>query len=75
MATNDLEQLLLQLAKEFPDPVDVFEDGVARRLGLARGPGCDQDTWRQLRVRFIDAAEGSDEENCRERHRRPVSPA
>lgn len=63
--TDDDIDALLELWDEVaPDPVDVFEDELATKLGLERGPGCSKGDWRRQRVRFINAAtEGkSDEE-------------
>jgi hypothetical protein len=51
------EQWAAELAEEFPDPVDVFEDDLARRLGLRRHPAMPLDQWRRLRVHFINAAD------------------
>jgi hypothetical protein len=51
----ELEALLARLEALFPDPVDVFEDRLAARLGLLRGPGVSDARWRTLRVSFIDA--------------------
>jgi hypothetical protein len=52
-----VDELCAELAVLYPDPVDVFEDAVAERLGLRRHPGCDLDGWRRARVRAIDALE------------------
>ena len=52
-----VEELLQAWGIEFPDPVDVFEDELAARLGLVRHPSCSLEDWRTQRVRLIDAAE------------------
>ncbi len=46
-----VDDLLAALDLEHPDPVDVFEDELARRLGCVRGPGCSYEDWRGQRVR------------------------
>ncbi len=51
-AVEDLHQTLL---RRYPDPVDVFEDDLARELGLERHPHLSLAEWRRARVRFIDA--------------------
>ena len=50
-----VETWAAELAEEFPDPVDVFEDDLAAQLGLRRHPDLSQDEWRRLRVRFINS--------------------
>ncbi len=45
------------MEEAFPDPVDVFEDALANKLGLERHPGMPLDEWRWVRVRFIEQAE------------------
>ena len=40
-----------------PDPVDLVEDALAARRGLVCHPALDQDAWRGLRGRFIEAVE------------------
>lgn len=42
-----VEELNAALIREFPDPVDVFEDDLAEKLGLKRGPGMSLDEWRR----------------------------
>jgi ABC-type transport system involved in cytochrome bd biosynthesis fused ATPase/permease subunit len=36
-----------------PDPVDLFDDTLAERLGLHRPDGVDEETWRLFRAAFI----------------------
>ena len=55
--TEAVDALSKALEAEFPDPVDVFEDELAGRLGFARHPSCPLDQCRRQRVRLIDAAE------------------
>lgn len=52
---DPLDSLLALDTDLHPDPVDVFEDLLAARLGLTRHPGLDQASWRRLRVAFIEA--------------------
>ena len=40
--------------EEEPDPVDNFEDRLARDLGLLRHPNCSLRSWRRIRVSFLD---------------------
>lgn len=48
---------LVALARELDrDPVDVYEDLLAARLRLVRGPGLSLSAWRRQRVAFIEAA-------------------
>ncbi len=54
-AIEDLDAAWL---REFPDPVDVFEEELAERLGLRRHPELSLDVWRAVRVRYIDAQTG-----------------
>lgn len=56
MPDDPVHTLLVLDADLRPDPVDVFEDLLAARLGLRRHPGLSQDRWRRLRVAFIEAA-------------------
>ena len=56
-----IEDLLEAWEREFPDPVDFFEDELARRLGLVRHPHCSPASWQRHRVRLIDAAEISED--------------
>ncbi len=56
-----VEEIHVALMREFPDPVDVFEDDLAEKLGLARGPALSVEEWRRARVRLIDAADGEPE--------------
>ena len=42
--------------EQFPDPVDVFEDELAQKLGLPRALGMPLEEWRRARVRFIETA-------------------
>ena len=58
---NDVDALLELWDAVDPDPVDLFEDALAARLGLRRGPGSTKEQWRRDRVRFIDAATGDDD--------------
>lgn len=55
MSHDPLDALLALDADLRPDPVDVFEDLLAIRLGLSRHPDLSQDRWRRLRVEFIEA--------------------
>ena len=50
-----VEELSAELEAAFPDPVDVFEDDLARQLGLRRHPALAQDEWRRVRVRYIES--------------------
>ncbi len=50
-----IEELDAGWLREYPDPVDVFEDELAVRLGLRRHPDLSLDEWRQVRVRYIEA--------------------
>lgn len=52
----DLEELLDLLEEKYPDPVDLFEDELARRLGIERHPAMTYDLWRRRRVEAIEAA-------------------
>ena len=52
-----VEELLKALEAEFPEPVDVYENELAGRLGLVRHPSCPLEEWRRQRVRLIDTAE------------------
>ena len=56
-----IEDLLEAWEREYPDPVDLFEDELARRFGLVQNPHCCPASWRQHRVRLIEAAEISEE--------------
>ena len=56
-----IDDLLEAWQRESPDPVDLFEDELARRLGLVQHPHCSPASWRQHRVRLIEAAEISEE--------------
>lgn len=47
-----LEALLERI---FPDPVDRFEDDLAKWNGLLRFPGLSTTSWRQARVEFLSA--------------------
>lgn len=49
-----VEELAAELAVQYPEPVDVLEDGLARRLGLRRHPRCPLEVWRRVRVRFLE---------------------
>ena len=53
--------LLAALDREYPDPVDVFEDELARRLGCVRHPSTSREDWRLQRVRLIEAVGPSEE--------------
>lgn len=66
MAPNDpsdsaVEELLTAWDLDHPDPVDTFEDELARRLGLVRHPSTSREDWRGQRVRLIEAAEPNEE--------------
>lgn len=50
-----VDELCEELAAQFPDPVDVFEDALAERLGVRRHPDCGLAEWRRVRVQAIDA--------------------
>ncbi len=49
-----VEEMAAELAGAYPEPVDVFEDGLAAELGLRRYPGLPLEDWRQLRVQYIE---------------------
>ncbi len=49
------------LDREHPDPVDLFEDELARRLGCVRHPSTSREDWRLQRVRLIEAAGPSED--------------
>ncbi|MCP3976844.1 MAG: hypothetical protein GY720_20350 [bacterium] len=51
-----VEEMHAALVRRFPDPVDSFEDDLAKKLGLERDPEMSIKDWRRVRVRFIDAA-------------------
>lgn len=51
-----VEEVLELLDEVLPDPVDVYEDELAREAGLVRGPECDRETWRRVRGRWVDEA-------------------
>ena len=59
--TAAVEELMDALDREYPDPVDVFEDELARRLGCVPHPSCSYEDWRRQRVRLIEAAEPGEE--------------
>ena len=48
-----VDELLAALDRQYPDPVDVFEDELAWRLGGVRHPSCSRENWRRQRVRLI----------------------
>ncbi len=52
---RDIEDLLQEARRAWPDPVDLFEDRLASKLGLERGPGLSLAEWRRRRVAFIDS--------------------
>lgn len=54
--TGAVDNLLAALDREHPDPVDTFEDELARRLGCVRHPSGSYEDWRRQRVRLIEAA-------------------
>lgn len=56
MPDDTLDGILTLDTDLHPDPVDVFEDLLAARLGLSRCPRFFQERWRRLRVAFIEAA-------------------
>jgi hypothetical protein len=46
------------------DPVEIFEDMLTTRHGFYRFPTTSQETWRRLRVQFLDViADDSDLES------------
>ena len=49
-----IEEIDAACLREFPDPVDVFEDELAERLGLRRHPTLSLNEWRKVRVRYVD---------------------
>lgn len=51
-----VSQLMAELERVFPDPVDVFEDELAARIGIHRHPNCPRQAWRRHRVAAIEAA-------------------
>ncbi len=56
-----VDNLLAALDLEHPDPVDIFEDELPRRLGCVRHPSTSRGDWRLQRVRLIEAAEPSED--------------
>ena len=42
------------------EPEEVFEDVLAKHLGLERPPDCSQNEWRALRGQFINHATDND---------------
>lgn len=50
-----------ELERQFADPVDVFEDRLAAKLGLSRTAGAPQEEWRRSRREFIDSFPDDDE--------------
>ncbi len=57
-----VDQLHKVLMERYPDPVDVYEDELAKKLGFSRQPGMPLEEWREERVRVIDRADGADGE-------------
>lgn len=55
LGDDPVKVLSALLEQEYPEPVDVFEDDLARRLGLERHPRLALATWRELRVSFLSA--------------------
>ena len=53
---SDIDYLLALYDQQFPDEVDLFEDRLARLLGVKRHPATPLSEWRALRVRAIEAA-------------------
>ena len=51
------QELMDAIDRQYPDPADLFEDELARRLGCVRHPSCSCEDWRGRRVRLIEAAE------------------
>lgn len=58
---SDLDDFVEEVRRAYPDPVDVFEDRLAAKLGLERGPGLSEAAWRQQRVAFIDSFADDDD--------------
>lgn len=52
-----VEELLALWRASDPDPVDLFEEKLAREIGLVRYPRMTEEEWRRVRVVAIDAAE------------------
>ena len=52
---------LADMDRFYPDPVDVFEDELATRLGLERHASLSLRDWRETRVAFIEAHPEADE--------------
>lgn len=50
-----IDQWSAELDVLFPDPVDLFENGLAAELGLFRHPDMPLNEWRRVRVRFIES--------------------
>lgn len=61
---TDIDLLSALWEAEDPDPVDVFEDELARRLGFERHPELDYDAWRRRRVEAIEAAGAAADEEA-----------
>ena len=53
---SDIEALLALYDEQYPDEVDLFEDRLARLLGVKQHPATSLSDWRTLRVRAIWAA-------------------
>ncbi len=58
LACPDCDAAIAELdaepVREFPDPVDVFEDELAEQMGLRRHPELSLHEWRVVRVQFIE---------------------
>ena len=55
-----VEELVAECDWVYPDPVDLFEDELASRLGLRRHILLSQEGWRSARVVFISADPDAD---------------
>ena len=68
MTTEDdfegaVEEVHAALMRQFPDPVDVFEDDLAEKLARFGEPDMSLEEWRRARVRFIDSVAGAPAEH------------
>ncbi len=53
---NCVNEFLALYDQQYPEEVDLFEDRLARLLGVRRHPATSLSEWRALRVRAIEAA-------------------
>ena len=69
-----LEELMALADWLYPDPVDLYEDELARRLGLVRHPSAAYEEWRRQRVAFIESHPRADEAAAQMDHDDQVEP-